>query len=137
MRSQFQGQPAIGRGQLERGYADAFDAQQGQLHGISIRRFAKLGCCFSAIPLPSQSGYAEQSGGTQQAAEFPRLKRARHLGKVAVAGPCQRLAGVEGRRGRMGARETVAGYHELAVAGDAAFGIPTAAGYQAVQDQAA
>lgn len=135
MRGQFQSEPAIGGGQFERGYANAFNSQQCQLHGLRISWFAKLGWDLGGFRFARQSGDTQQSGGTQKTAEFSRFKRARNLCKVSVAGPRERFARIEWRGRGMCAGQAVCGHHEFAVAGDAAVGIPAIFGNEAIQDQ--
>lgn len=135
MRGQFQSEPAKGGGQLERSYANAFYSQQCQLRGLRIGWFAKLGCDLGRFRFACQSCNAQQSGGTQETAEFSRFKRARNLCKVSVAGPRERFACIEWWGRGMCAGQAVCGYHEFAVAGDAAAGIPTICCNEAIQDQ--
>ena len=131
VRRKLEREPAIGRGQLERRDAHAVDAKQSQLLRIRRIGLAKFGHGF----LRRKAGGAEQPGGAQKTAQLAGLQAARHGGKIAVARPGERLAGIEGRRERMRACQAMAGHDELPVAGHAVCGIPAARANQGIQNQ--
>ena len=70
MRGQLQGQPAIRGCQFKRRHANAFNAEQGQLRSVLIRRIAKFGGCFSGGCIAGQACDGEQSSRTEKPAKF-------------------------------------------------------------------
>ena len=135
MRGHLQSQPAISHCQLERGHANAFHTEQGQLRFSGICRLAEVGRCFSGFAVAYQSCDGEQSCRTEKAAEIAWYKRSRDIGEVTVARPRKSFAGVEGRCGRVSAGKAAAGNNKPPVAGDPLIRVPAPCRNQAVQNQ--
>ena len=111
----------------ERGQFDFADVAQGIREKL-VRRHPHV---FGAAAGEDRASLGD-AWEAQKAAERSRPESARHFGEIRIARPGERLAGVEGWRGRMGANETVVGDNEIAVACDATVRVPSAFSDQVV-----